>query len=301
MSGEASPPKRARLKEPLDQVSDVRERVGRQLLGPSDGGDGGAINYDIAQNIREIRAILSTNNEIFDRVMDYKKWGPHHYPEGTEIFTRISFDVVETFQVVLNSKKTVTRFVTYPERSSKTIDTKVLSDLPANLLDIFAPVQKSGRYSAFVDYESYFEKSLILHDDVLEPFLAHLKVHLMSVQICLGEIETWVVEPRRNIDFLETTFGKDVKMPGEDEDLERECACPSGTHPKHIICLHCNCALSAHRLGNCCDGTGFFHCKLFQVLKECHTTSGKIEATFEIMKENEQKKLKKIIEFAEIE
>ena len=47
------------LPEPMEQLSQIRESFGKSLQ-PSEGIDQ-RHNYDIEQNIREIRAILSTN------------------------------------------------------------------------------------------------------------------------------------------------------------------------------------------------------------------------------------------------
>ena len=51
----------------------------------------------------------------------------------------------------------------------------------------------------------------MLHDDILEPFLCKLKQHLESIQVCLGEIESWLLEPKSNIQCLEETFGKKLE------------------------------------------------------------------------------------------
>ena len=51
--------------QPLEQVSQVRERIGKGL----ESSDGVELNCDIEQNIREIRAIISTNEEIYHRCM----------------------------------------------------------------------------------------------------------------------------------------------------------------------------------------------------------------------------------------
>jgi hypothetical protein len=75
-----------------------------------------------------------------------------------------------------------------------------LSKLPAGIDDIFVPNRKP--IGKFIDFEALFEKSLILHDDVLGPFLEILKEHLLSsVQVCLGEIETWLMESGSHINL----------------------------------------------------------------------------------------------------
>ena len=89
---------------PMVHVSQVRETVGgglRQL-------DSIHQNYDIEQNIREIRAILSTNNEIFDRCIKSRK------KDSLDVFIRYFYHVVDSYSVSGS-----THFVTYPERSEK--------------------------------------------------------------------------------------------------------------------------------------------------------------------------------------
>jgi hypothetical protein len=106
----------------------------------------------------------------------------------------------------------------------------------------------------------------MLHDDVLEPFLAMFKQHLESIQVCLGEIESWLLEHKSNIQFLEETFGKKLDIL-TDEDLLNE--------------------------GYALDDE--FECEC-QVLKT-YNVSGRFETTFTITKASDQKKLKNFLVF----
>ena len=65
-------------------------------------------------------------------------------------------------------------------------------------------------YIMFIDYSKLFESALLLQDDVLEPTLAMVKDRLMDIQVCLGEIDAWIMETKENIGFLENTFGIDL-------------------------------------------------------------------------------------------
>ena len=67
-------------------------------------------NDDVEQNIREIRAILITNAEIFDRCMGSRK------QDSYSVFTRYSFDLVS---VIVGTADETARFSAYSERSDK--------------------------------------------------------------------------------------------------------------------------------------------------------------------------------------
>ena len=133
-------------------------------------------DMNIEQKIRETRAIIMTNAEIFDRIMNtvYSKG-------GRRTFVRYSYNMVETRTI--NKDTTSTQFITYPERSEKTFDMTPLEKLPVGLNDIIVSKRKESPFSMFIDYGSFFERSLNLHEDVLGPFLSRLKGHLMDIQV----------------------------------------------------------------------------------------------------------------------
>jgi hypothetical protein len=84
-------------------------------------------------------------------------------------------------------------------------DLSVLLQLPAELGAIF-PLETTGGGS-FPDYEKYLERALLLHHDVLVPFLWKFKEFLEDVHISLGEIEKEVMDFREPCgQFLEDTF-----------------------------------------------------------------------------------------------
>ena len=139
----------------MEQIFQVRKNVREGLKT-----DDGVVNDGIEHNIRDIRAILAVNAEILDRRMESRKQNENKH-SGSVTFLRYSFDVVETYTI-----SSETKFVTYPERSEKSFDTTPLSNLPADLDDILFFKHKDEPLSLFIDYESFFEKSLILHEDV---------------------------------------------------------------------------------------------------------------------------------------
>jgi len=206
-SGCGPPPSRSIA--PLELAANAREAAGKRLGKSITGGDDGGVRHDVddcdvERNIREVHAILLTNGEIFDRCMRHVK----ESGAGWSKFARYSFDTAETHTV-----DSTTSFVTYPEESEKAFDTRPLMELPAGLNEFFLFKRKAAPYAMFVDYDLFFENSLILHDDVLGPFLVRLKDHLMSVQVCLGSIEAWLMEPMKNINYLEDIFGVTLDIP----------------------------------------------------------------------------------------
>jgi hypothetical protein len=183
--------------EPSLLLSRARGEVANDLR-PS---NGAVESSNVEQNIREIRAIITTNAEILDRCIGSRKGNSY------STFLRYSFDVVE-----IRTIGSTTRFVAYPERSEKSFDMTPLTELPACIANIFVPPKKF--FDNFIDYEAFFEKSLILHDEVLGAFLLQLKDHLLSsVQVCLGKIETWLMESESNINYLESKFGVKMEFP----------------------------------------------------------------------------------------
>ena len=301
-AGEIEP---ARLNE-AELLCKVRDYIGKALE-PS---DGSVSNYDVEQNMREIRAILSTNTEIFERCMQSKISNSNN-----KTFNRWCIDSVETYVVVMSK---TTHFVGYPERQTKSFDMTPLLKLPTGLDDIFVVKHQEAPYTEFIDYGSFFNKSLILHEDVLGPFLAKLKVHLMSIQVCLGEIEAWITQLECNMKYLESTFDVKIKIerPGKTEELTQVCKCPPETHPTHHMCQRTCCGRSIDNhepsTKNCYNEYNHrsyrdtyhsygFMCKKMQTLKKCVTKMPvKIEMTCNISKEDDRQRLEKILEFMEI-
>ena len=137
------------------------------------------------------------------------------------------------------------------------------------------------------------------------PFLAKLKVHLMSIQVCLGEIEAWITQLECNMKYLESTFDVQIERPGMTEELTQDCKCPPETHPTHHMCQrpNCGCSIDSHEPSTkrCPMAYSGFMCKKMQTLKKCVTKMPvKIEMTCNISKEDDRQRLEKILEFMEI-
>ena len=212
------------------------------------------------------------------------------------------FDLVEA-----RTNVSAVQFVTYPKRSERSFDMTPLAELPASIANILVPQKKS--FAKFIDYEALFEKSLILHDEVLGPFLEQLKDHLVSsVQVCLGRIETWLMEKESNINYLESKFDVNIEFPEENEPLgSRVCSCPTGTHPDSLGCLRCGkqkCDHFGPGKMHCSKTLNYkrFMCKKFNLLKKLTTAlPGTIDLDFYVSKENDRRRLEKVLELMEID
>ena len=280
--------------DPLEYVNHIREEAGKRFVTT---GRRNNVNLDIEQNVRrEIRALLKINDEIFGRCMSM---GGGKIESEFITFMRNSYDVVK-----VRPSGTSTEFYTEPERSNKEFDMKSLSELPDGLNNVFA-LKYQKEQPSLIDYKAFLESAVMLHDDILEPFLAKLKCHIESIHVCLGEVESWLLEPKSNIDFIEETFGEGLDIPTADDITVKQSACPAGTYPSIELCANCGLQFGMHRKPK--HGSSHyrcpnsyprtrFHCKKYVVLKE-HNESGKFEKTFAIAEKSEQKKLKKFLEF----
>ena len=280
--------------DPLEQVAKAREDLG-ELLTPNK--KNAAVNFDIEQNIREIRAILKMNAEILDRC---KKFITFSSGEETA-FARICYEKVQVRDVKLKG----TQFITRPIRDRKHFDTRPLSSLPQELDDVIVKNNMAGeKLKRFIDFEKFFNKSLILHESVLGSFLPKLKEHLMTIQVCFGEIDAWVIqEPQVAISFLEATFDTKMEIPDDTVELRaHECKCGPNAHDYHERCLSCGKVYGDHfgTKRKCRESRHIkFHCEVYQVLEQCKV-NGKYETTFDVTNVNEQTRLKKFMEFISI-
>ena len=230
------PKKKAKLsssnepEDPIDFVGHIRNESGKRFS--TTNRNKGEHNSDIEQNVREVRALLKINAEIFGRCMVsrvlvdddedctddesctssddsddscFQSRARYAKELGLLTFKRSDFAEVTVRQCPTNAA--VTELITVQERDQEAFSMKPLLELPAGLNDLFVVKYQAAPYHDFIDYDDFFKTAIMLHDDVLEPFLVKLKQHLESIQVCLGEIESWLLEPKSNIQFLEETFG----------------------------------------------------------------------------------------------
>lgn len=235
------------------------------------------------------------------------------------------------------------KILVHPIKKEKRFDTSVLFVLPEQLVGILE-IPRDGDYKFYtpssyyhgtndkmpIDYIELFKQSLAsLSDDVLTPFLVHLKDHLMTIQVCLGEIDQWIIESIGSAEtcrqLLRDIFGDldCIKLENE-RKLWRasyyggDCKCHVEMHDEDEKCMRCRQSVKDHllklnqsRLVCPQDSSGnkrrkypvptsYFECKQppALVLREIPVPSTmKHEDKFNILDDDERTRLAKFIEY----
>eukprot|EP00956_Cyclotella_meneghiniana_P013593 scaffold19742_cov69-Cyclotella_meneghiniana.AAC.1 len=163
-----------------------------------------------------------------------------------------------------------TSIVVAAKEVTKYFSLEPLKVLP-ECLGMFEPAKDE---TGHVDFRTYFRRSLVLHEDVLLPFLSELKNHLEEVQVCLGAVDEWVASTANNIQFLKTTF-----------EIETITDLP-------VKEIHCNCYdRRYHARCNCKKSGKEYTIKTFNV------PGTVVVQSFDISKEKDQLQLKRLLEF----
>lgn len=206
-------------------------------------------------------------------------------------FYRITYEVI-----TVRTRNNVTEVITHPIRTTKEFRTTPLSKLPQGLEDIIMSRNSTGKFQDFIDFNAFFKRSLLLHETVLEQFLPKLKEHLMSIQVCLGEIDSWVIqEPQGNITFLEESFNTKMEIPDDNVILEpHKCSCKGSRLPMKFVSGVANNIAIIFR-----GRRGAMIKIAMSRLWQCNG-NGKHEANFNLTIETEKIKLTKFLEFIEI-
>lgn len=172
-------------------VMETRTRAGETIMSES----GEESNESIESNIRTVRELLKSNKTTWEhcqKSLIEEKNGSIH------TFMRVGFMTVHT-----RTENGNIEFTSRAESSEKSYDFKSLEILPGKLGGIFEVTHDEF---GFVEYEAFLEKSLLLHERVLHPFLMKLKGHLTSINELLFEIATWLTEPINDLAFLKKIF-----------------------------------------------------------------------------------------------
>jgi hypothetical protein len=253
--------------------------------------------------ISSTKAVIELNQEIWERCVGSIECKPG---KGGLRFQRTAFAVINVASESQASVKQ-TKFTTTAESQTKAFGT--LPSLPSVLTDYV--VYKPDTDVAFPDYIKLLKSSLLLREDVLPTFLAKLKQHLEDVQVFLGGIDSWLMDPQGCIDFMQEHFGMTPAI------LQQKTYCSSYlckvTHDALSICKTCNRAYNTHRhqryahaevYTHYCLGTGNPFGGSFElaapptVLKTINLPSDH-SATFKIDQPDQQRKLLKFIEYVE--
>ena len=206
---------KAEPKEALVFLSDVRAQLKDSFdLNANTKED----QLNIEHNIMKIRALLTVNREIFFRCM---KHTVGTFGEKTTI-QRFGIRTIKTLQV-----DTKLELVTQGERVERTFDTSPLSRLPSGFVDII--VVKCIPTTKCIDFDDIFRKTLLLNDDALEFLLPKLKEHLETVQVCLGVLDEWLMQPMKNELFINSFFETRCTIPSKKFYSRRSQCCFCGS------------------------------------------------------------------------
>jgi hypothetical protein len=234
--------------------------------------------------ILAVQKLVDANRILLHRFKDFievdgEKLLPH------SIITKRAFSSVESQYV-----DGCIRFVTHPDCTEAEFDIEPLITVPTELTGI---VLLERYTSGLIKYNSLFEKSLLLHDDVLLPFLTRFKIHLGSVQECLLSIDNWLNESETNVRFLQSLFGS-----GMIRKAER-------SRTKNPLCANCSGHFIKHQSFSS-YGTRIYRCPTSRystylrsgalLLKEV-PTSCQVNETYDLSLKDEKDKLLKLVQF----
>ena len=251
------------------------------------------LDVDIEQTMREIRAIIAVNDEIFSRCMVYANTEDKSNAGWGLLLERVGYNTIYTRQA---QGEEMLELVTRAERIERRFNTAPLSVLPAGLVDTISVKYKQYPFSAFIDYDDFFQKAeILLCDDALKLILPKLKDHLESVQVCLGVIDQWVMQPMSDLSFINMNFQKALTL-------------PTDIHPFDDtgVCCFCGATCGRDRGGsgypyNKYDrggsGCTYNKCGVEQVLVRLTNNHGVYNTTFTVSMEKEQERLLKFIHF----
>lgn len=187
-------------KESLEFLSEIRDEL-KGNFSLNAGNNDEELNSDVEHNICCIRALLAVNDAILSRCM------AHVVNTGNQTkLTRFGFETIKTRQ-----KGSTLEFIVQAERVIKTFDTLPLATPPSGFDNII--VVKYKPHSMLIDFTDIFHKTLLLNDDVLNLLLPKLKVHLEEVQVCLGKLDEWAMQPIKNVSFINSVFQKEYELP----------------------------------------------------------------------------------------
>ena len=309
----------------LLHLASIRSRLKEEVI--SENADEGITVDSISQNVRAIQALLTSNEEVYNRCKGHIKSGT----DEKTTFIKASHTVVDAHRDEVTS---MFQFVTYPEHCRLEFDTNPLSSVPFSLDfgDITIRLRHIGsvdsKEASFIDYTALFKSLTMLYDDMLGPYLVKLRGHLETVQACLSKIDDWISTPSSNIKYLQQIFGEE-KLQLSNKTIKHFCI--EGSHQDDEVCFQCegkfdqhgteqrqvNGIEGGHRrlcphpedkdlpyfMCSKCDADSDIQCPHYQVeesyvLREFKCTlPGNFDATFEIAEEQGRLQLEKFVGF----
>ena len=268
------------LEEPLDMLARVRrERADRLLAAAATGGTAPAASaahqrrpeaeheheHDLPMKIRLVRALLTTNEEIWDRCCRRTaQQRGRRLPKDAKgrayavrlIYRHVSVEpTISRYEAEntcrerktggeSNACNSVFKVKASYQKLTLGEDIRTVS-LPEELASIFpVPIADDG----FPNYGRYLELALLLSEDVLSPFLDHLRRHLEAVQVALGKVEAWQQEVEEVVSFLTTAFAIDQIADPAKKNCSNDYGGCRRIHDDKEVCLVCGQEYSEHNM-----------------------------------------------------
>ena len=184
-----------------------------------------------------VRALIGTNNEIWERCTPYYRKLDTSYGVGGNKTDLIRFYRVGYFTVDVH-KSWYHQDMTFTTSSKLEVrNFKPFPSLPTVLTNIFSFGEAQDLDGIFSNYEKYLTKITYSEKRLAFQFLSTFKKHLEDVHVALGEIEAWITEPLHTLDFINTQFreGQDLVIPKLEDIPTKDCRGAD----EHSICKRC--------------------------------------------------------------
>lgn len=154
---------------------------------------------DLEYMLKSVRALINIINEIWENCKEHLVSGENNDNSS------ITFQNAVYEKVYVIKKDRDLSIATQKEFRTKKGSLPIVPEDLSKLLYFDLPES-----DVLPDYNKYLNKSSILCEEVLLPFLTSFQEHLKQTHVFLGKIEEWLLEPEGNIKFLEETFDGEV-------------------------------------------------------------------------------------------
>jgi len=152
---------------------------------------------DLEYMLKSVRALIKIIQEIWDNC-------EYHLSSWEENKSSFTFER-EIFEEAKVEKKGRHLTITTQQVSNKK-DFGSLPAVPEDLSKLLYVDPPESESDILPYYKKYLEKSSILCKELLLPFLTGFKEHLENVQVFVGQIEAWLIEPSDVFSFMKETF-----------------------------------------------------------------------------------------------
>ena len=259
---------------------------------------------DLPLLVASCRALIQINTEIWQRCQGNHVPIESRTAEGLEFF-RVGYLELKARTEQGNGGSIA--FETFSDIEKETFP--ILPRMPDDISNFFH-VEVPRPTPVLIDYAtSSLEKMLCLKDEIARLFLMILKDHLKSVQVALGKIESWIVEPMQALHFLNQTFGTAMSLPEVGNGCSDMASCCYDRHNDSDICLkcfrakkdHCRSSSKSNSHPRCPGGREIasFVVKKSQTLRTIRLKATKdvYQVTFTLCSPDDQERLARFLHF----